>query len=116
MTTGSGTPRGVPEPVRGGLPCSERSARRAKLLTEPGPLHELPESRLDLELAVLDDDPSPDQRHVDIACDLDAFVEVVVRPRVLLRRGDRLLPVRIEDHDVGVRARRDRALAGIEAE
>ena len=53
---------------------------------------------------------------VDVARHLGALVEVVVRLRMLASRGDRLLAVRVEDHDVRVGAGGDRALAGIEAE
>ena len=47
---------------------------------------------------------------------LGALVEVVVRLRVLRRRRDRVLALRVEDDDVGVGAERDRALARVEAE
>ena len=50
------------------------------------------------------------------ADDLGALVEVVVDARVLGRRRDRHPLLGIEDHDVGVRADRERALARVEAE
>ena len=52
----------------------------------------------------------------DVADDLGALVEVVVRPRLLVRGRDQVPFLGVEDDDVRVGADRDRALARIEAE
>src|SRR6185503_6069354 len=95
---------------------SRRRSGGVQLPAELRPLDELAEARLDPELAVVDDDRSAHEHRVDVARDLGALVEVVVRLRVLVGDGDRLALRGVEDHAVGVGAGGDRALARVEAE
>src|SRR5690349_1667978 len=77
---------------------------------------ELSRARLAGELAVVDDDFAAGEDGLGGARDFPAFVGVVVHLHVERLRGEGLLLLGIEDDEVGVRARRDRALAGEEAE
>ena len=51
---------------------------------------ELPDARLADDLAALHDHVAAQEHRLDVADDLGALVEVVVRPRLLVRGGDRV--------------------------
>ncbi len=61
------------------------------------------------ELAVLNEDLSTDDDRFRHTADTAAFIGTIVHAHVMGLGADRLFPIRIEDHDVGVRADRDRA-------
>src|SRR5579864_1167059 len=79
-------------------------------------LHERPRSGLAGEGPAVDDHAAARDHGLSHARDLAAFVRVVVHVHVQGLVGQPLGLVGIEDHEIGVRSRRDRALARKEAE
>src|SRR5262245_42729776 len=68
------------------------------------------------ELAVPDDHRAAAHDHVRAALDRAALVARVIDGHVVGFRRDRVLPVRVVDHDVGVRPDRDGALPRVHPE
>src|SRR4051794_27306669 len=90
-------------------------------LSEPGvvgraALEEPPVAPAALELAVLHDHRPATQHDVRPALDLPALVAAVVHVHVVAAGADRALAVRVVDHEVRVRADRNRALLRVHAE
>src|SRR5207237_1279341 len=69
-----------------------------------------------LERSTFDDYRSSRQHRFDDAANLPAFICAVVHAHVMRLRADRLLAVRIEDHNVGIGPDSNGALPGKEAE
>src|SRR5579859_3217136 len=89
-------------------PSSEVLARAAG--QEPSP------PRLAVPPSVADQDLAAGKHRTDPALHLPALIGRVVHCHVMRLRGQHVPQRRVVDHDVGVRAGRDRALARVEAE
>ena len=90
--------------------------RREELLADARALDELARTRLADELVALDDHLAAHEHDLRGALYLSPLEQVVVDVGVVRGGGDRQLLVGIPDDDVGVGARRDRALARVEPE
>src|SRR5436190_1889644 len=76
------------------------------------PLDELPCALAAGELPIADDHRAAAEDDVRPALDLASLIAGVVDVHVMRLRADRVPRVRVVDHEVGVRADRDRALRG----